>query len=317
MSLKYGFQSKVGIGEETTYGTAVTPTDFVEFTNEILQVSYAKRAAQGINTTSMHKKILTLGQTVAGDISFEVNPDDGLPLILKALFGKAPVSAQVGTSAYYTHTFIGADDWITDGSAGCGLTLQATRDDVAVDYSGCLPSTLNLVAAVGDALKATAGFVGQQAATQGSPTAASFSTLSPLVFHQGVVARAGGSIDVSNFTLNIDNGVKADTFKLGQTYIKRPARGMRVVTGSVQMYFEDSNIYDAFVANTTNEVILTFTSGSYSLTITLGNVYWLNNPTPNVGSPDVLTYTAPFQAYYDDATDQDIKIALVNTATSY
>jgi hypothetical protein len=91
---------------------------------------------------------------------------------------------------------------------------------------------------------------------------------------------------------------------------------MRAISGQVEMFFEDSNIYNAFTGNTDDSIVLTFTSGSYSLTITMSKVYFTNNPTPNVSNAGVITYTAPFTSIYKDATDQDIKIALVNTATS-
>lgn len=325
MALLHGYKSSVGVGAETTYGTAVTPTDWCEFISESMRLNIEKRPTQGINTTAMHKKFISLGRTVAGDIQFEVNPDDVIGLILKAFGGKAATSAQVGTSAAYTHTFIGENDWLADGNAGCGLTVQIDRDGTSkVDYTGCLPSQIALAAAVGDTLKATVSLVGQNAAAQGSITSPSFSTLDPFIFHQGVVTKASGAIDVINFTLNMNNNVNANTFKLGQTYIKRPAHGQRMISGTMTMHFEDLNIYNDFVANTSREIVLTFTHGSmaagstpYSLAITLGKCYFQNNPTPNVGSPDILTQTIPFISIYDDATDQDYKVVLTNTATSY
>jgi hypothetical protein len=325
MALKHGYKSSVGIGNETTYGTAVAPSDWMEFLSETMKLDIEKRPAQGINTTAMHKKFLSLGRTVAGDIQFEVNPDDCIGMILKAFGGQSPVSAQVGTSAAYTHTFLGANDWVADGAAGCGLTVQVNRDSTSiVDYTGCLPAQLSLTAAVGDALKATVSMVGQNAAAQGSPTSSSFSTLDPFIFHQGVVAKDAGGIDVVDFTINMNNNVNAGTFKLGQTYIKRPAKGMREISGTMTMHFEDVNIYNDFVANTSREIVLTFTHGSmasgatpYSLAITLGKCYFQNNPTPNVGSPDILTQTIPFMSIYDDATDQDYKVVLTNLATAY
>lgn len=323
MAFKLGQKATVGIGPESTYGTAVTPTDFTIFNSESLKKDVQKMPIEAICGAGYIPQLVSLGQTVTGDLVFPVNADDIIGLIIKSFMGQVPTDAQQGTTSAYKHTFLGTNDWVADGSKGCGLTIQVNRDSTAQDYSGCLPSVLKFAVAPNNLLICTASFVGQNAASQGSPTSATFSTQPPLIFSQGVVTYDSGAIAVVSAEVTLDNRVVADTFKLGQSTIVRPAMGGRMITGNITIRFEDTTVYDAFIANTNHELKLTFTGAvisgayAYALVITLGKIYFTNNPTPNISGKGVIIQNCPFVSIYDDATDQDVKIELTNTIVSY
>lgn len=323
MALKMGYKGSVGMAQETAYGTAVTPSDFVEFNSESLKEDRQKMPIEAINATASLKKLVSLGSSVTGDVVFPVNPDDVIGMVLKAFMGKAPVSAQIGTSIAYNHTFIGANDFLADGVEGCGLTVQVNRDVNAIDYTGCLPNTIKLDITPNGLLICTASLIGQSSAINGSPTSPTFSTLSPFIFSQGSMTKAGAPIEVISASITMSNRCKADNYLLGQSKIKRPSHGGRLISGQITIFCENDDDYDDFLANTARELKLTFTgsvisgANSYGLAITLGTVYFTNNPTANINSKGVLVATVPFTSIYDDGTDQDIKVVLTNTATAY
>jgi hypothetical protein len=322
MALKIGGLSSIGMGQETTWGTAVTPTDFVEFTSESLKMDINRIAVEAINGTASLKKHVDLQKEVKGDIAFPVNADDCIGMLLKVFFGQSATSQQQGTYIAYLHTFKGNNRYITDGVKGSGLTLQVVRDSIGFDYSGCLPSVLKFDVAQNGLLNCTASMIGKIAAIQGTPTSATFTTQNPLVFSSCVVNKTGSPIEVVSASVVIDNGVVSSNL-LGQTTVKRPEIGGRKVTGNLLINFEDSIVYNDFINGTNYEITLTATGAvitgaySYYLKFTLGNVVFLNNPTPNVGNKGVITQNVPFMALYDDATDQDIKVELMNTISGY
>src|SRR5687767_9405888 len=94
MAIPGGMGSQVGWAEETTVGTAVTPTLFLPFRSESITTererieSPALRAGRFIQSSSNWSTGRT---TVAGDITFDL-VNKGMGLLLKHMFGGTATS---------------------------------------------------------------------------------------------------------------------------------------------------------------------------------------------------------------------------------
>jgi len=316
-----GYKGYLGISEETVWGTKVlTSQDFAEFKSESLKKTVEEILSKGINSTRAHKRRLQGAASIAGDFSFEVNPDDVIGLLLKHTLWAEAVPVQQGSTAAYLHAF-------TPGATmPAGLTVQIGRDDSVFDYAGCKINNLKFKAAIKEILEATVSLVAKDEEI-GSATSPSFSTANPFVFHQGVFTVGGTPVDVESFDLDIANQLKNDRRQLGSALILEPKEGKLLIKGSFKRIFDGAGAgtaYAKYIAGTAGALVLIFTGAqiaspyNYKLTITLPEVYY-NGETPNISGPDALIeQTIPFQAIYNTTATNEIKIELINTrVTAY
>src|SRR5688500_13110150 len=106
MGVAIGQQTVFGIGEETTYGTAVAPTRFYEISSESLALATNKITSNamrpgGYNPRLSSRRIVS-SRAAAGDVKIDVITK-GMGLFLKYLLGPAltpTVVQQGGTTAY-------------------------------------------------------------------------------------------------------------------------------------------------------------------------------------------------------------------------
>ena len=141
MTLKSGLNASIGFGDETTWGTAVTPTVWVPLVSESLQSEIARLDSEAIITGQrvLRSQQWSLGaETVSGDIGLELN-DQSKGLLLKHMFG--------GSST--TGPFSAAD------LSGLGLTVQVGIPDTAgtvnpKTFAGCKVSSWELGCVAGE-----------------------------------------------------------------------------------------------------------------------------------------------------------------------
>lgn len=311
-----GYKAYAGVAEETVWGTkVVSGMDFTEFTTEGVKKTVEEILSKGINSSREQKRRLQGKIRVAGNLNFEVNPDDVIGLVLKHTLWGVAAPVQQGATTGYLHAF-------TPGtSMPVGLTLQIGRDVAVFDYTGGKINSLKLKAAVNALLEADVAMVFKDESIGASQTP-SYSTVQPFIFHQGVLTVGGNSVNVSDFQLEINNKLKVDRAALGSATILEPNEGKIEVKGSFKQFFENTTAYTAFVAGTSAALVLTFTGAListgvfYKLTITLPQVYY-NGDTPNVSGADVdLEQTVPFTAIYDTTATNSIKVELINTRST-
>lgn len=268
----------VGFGVESTYGTAVTPTRWLEFTEETLTYTPNKVQGEGLRVGSYvarsNKRVITTfdggGTTTHECIS------KGMGLLFQAAFGTG-VSTLVSGSTYQQN--------FTIGTSPSPLTIQ--KGVVAGDsggtvqpytFSGCMCKSVELTLDNAGLLKAVFDWDARSMATATAYTSPTYATGGSLFhFAQGSIvlggsvtapsttALASGGTTVANvrdFSFKLDNTMGDPRFLIGGAGLKGSAapRGLRSGTGKLTIELTDTTARDAILADTELAMVLTFTS---------------------------------------------------------
>ena len=308
MAIRSGLAAQIGIGVESTVGSAATPTRFYEFNDESIAQTIERIESEGLRTGN---RVLRSDRFASGQIAIEGSFSMDMTADNTAILFKHALGA-VATAGSYVHTCTMSDPF------GLGLTLEVGRPGNdgtvrAFTYAGCKINTLDLSVSVGELLSAEFGIIGTTAETIGSVTAASYgSSLELLHFAGAAITVAGDAFPCKDFSLSVNNGLTGDRFVLGSQVAQQPiASSMAEVTGSLVAEFVDATAYNRVVNATTAQIVATFTdSASKSITVTVP-VARFDGDTPTVGGPDILDQTLNFKGLFN-GTDSPVTIAVAN-----
>lgn len=316
MAIGSGIGSQLGIATETTFNTPVTVSRFYEFTSENL--NYNKKVAVGMGLRAggqlprSQRRVVTTSD-VTGDIVLDL-PTRGLGLLLSQAMGSTP-SAVTTTTGVYSYTFTLGDVYGKSFTAQVGVP-QYGGTVTPKTISGAKIQGFELDVAVGGI--ATGKFtVDAVALTTGvSLATASYSTISNLFnFAQGAITINGSSVaNIKDFTLTVANTLKGDRYNLGAAGLKaeQVINGFRKISGKMTAEFTDTTLLNAFLADSTTAIVLTFTGATIAngaketLSITIPAAKF-NADTPNVAGPGVIDLGMTYEAY-DDGTNQPLTI---------
>ena len=308
MAIRSGLAAQIGIGVETTVGTAATPTRFYEFNDESIAMTIERIESEGLRTGNrvLRSDRYASGQkAIEGSFSMDMTADNTAILFKHAL-------GAVATAGTYTHTCTMADPF------GLGLTIEVGRPGNdgtvrAFTYAGCKINSLDLSVSVGELLSAEFGVIGTTAETIGTVTAASYgSSLELLHFAGAAITVAGVAYPCKDFSLSVNNGLTGDRFVLGSQVAQQPiASSLAEVTGSLTSEFLDATAYNRVINATHAAVVATFTdSTADTITVTVP-VARFDGDTPSVGGPDILDQTLNFKGLFN-GTDSPVTIAVKN-----
>jgi hypothetical protein len=302
MAKKSGIDAQLGIGTETTYGTRVAPTTFLEFTQESLRLSYEYIKTQGIRTGRLGQADGLHSQTtrsVAGSLSGDVRTT-GMGKLLNLLHGDTVTPTGAGTEKTQTHNIgVTAPD-------GKSITVQVGRPSVngtvhTFEYEGvkCLGATFACErSGVLTYEFELAGEDETTAQTLATPTYAAVSdtfifTGSSVEFDDVVLADCVQSASVS---IELPHAI--DRFCLGGGGVmKEPIlNGPIAVTASLTAEFSSLAQHNAFKNATRRKLELNFTRGNSQFNITLPTTVTVGQPGPVVEGPDLLTQELTLEA---------------------
>lgn len=315
MALGLGFKGAIlGFGEESTYGTAVTPTKFIEMNTDGFTVEEERlhsEAVPGIYTDD--DEVTQSAITVSGETEFEMRYE-GMELLLKHAMGS--VSTAEDPLGVYTHTFTLADDLPT------GLTFEVDRDVSAFTVEGGKINTMAFNIEQGGFLKGTIGIAGEDMST-GTATSPTLPTEPLIVFTQGAITYGGSSVLVTSANFTLNNNLKVDRRFIGSRMISEPQRSAKIdVTGAITIEFDAISQYTDFRNATSRALVLTFTSTTlitgtdyYTMTITFP-IIKLTGGVPQIADAGPITLELPFKAYATDSTTREFSIALKNALVS-
>ena len=320
-----GTQVNVGIGIETTPGTAVAATHFPKWAEFSLQAVSEKegltsqRGVRNMTSDSMIRRKYSRG-------SIAVIPNgDILPIFAYLALGSKSTSGP--TDGTYTHTFTVQNE---NASMKTATILVEQGGIVTERYANCVVNELGLAVSDGWA-RLTAAILGGFPDT-GSITE-SFAQENEYAYHQMTVkfgtslsnAASQSATPLKSFNLNISNAVLLDEAFLSGS--NQPVAGGFVAgrfqaSGSYSLHFSDTTELDKYKANTKNACIVTFTgavtgggSTAESITIKLGRLILKGEP--KVHQLDgLVVLNQEFDVEYE-ATDKEVQIVVVNDTTSY
>ena len=139
--------------------------------------------------------------------------------------------------------------------------------------------------------------------------------IKPLKFNHGTITIGGTAVNVKAATLSGDNGLADDRRFIGDQNIAEPLEAdLRTYEGTLDLEFTDLTEWNRYVAGDEFDIVLAFTSGADSVTITAHARY--DGGSPSVGGREIVEQSLPFKVI-GDATDADaITAVLVNSDSS-
>lgn len=329
MAVASGIGSQLGIAVESTYGTYVAPTRFLEPTKVGLKkvkntVQGGGLAAGRLMNLGARRVVTTVGGT--GSVDLDVR-DRGLGLLLQALMGTTVTPVQQAATAAYLQTHTLAD------TVGRSLTVQVGVPDLTgsvrpYTYLGCKVAAASFAFEV-DKVVTSSWDLDAQDVTEAQPlAAASYPVASRPFVGTGTsikVGTLGSEASVSGVkkaTVKIDRALKTDRYYLGAQGRKaEPVIGdFAKITGSISADLVDKTVFaDRFASDASFSLVLesvgALIAGAYSATlrITLPQCF-LDGDTPTVDGPNVVSGDFPFTALFDGTNLPRIEYISTDTA---
>ena len=320
-----GVEVNIGIGIESTPGTAVAATHFPKWNDFSFQGVADKEmltSQRGVRNTSSDSMIRR--KYSRGSIGLIPNGDIFPIFAYLALGSKSSGSVLDGT---YTHTFT------VQNSNASMKTATVLSENGAIEttrFANCVVNELALDVSDSYA-RMTAQMLGGFPDT-GTVTQ-SFAQENEYAYHQMTVkfgtslsnAASQSATPLKAFTLNINNNVLVDEAFLSGS--NEPVAGGFVAgrfnaTGSYSLHFSDTVELAKYRANTKNACIVTFTGAvtgggttPETITIKLGRLVLTGEPVVyNLDGLLILNQT--FQVEYE-STDKEVEIVVVNDTATY
>ena len=341
-----GLGATIGIGQETTYNTGVTPTEWLYFKKEGFEFKKTSVVSEGLGAgrVQLGGRRVVPQVSVDGNIDLEVT-ERSMGLLFKNMLGSSATATQISSTTAYKQVH-------AMGTTLGSFTTQVGRPDVTgtirpFTYTGCKITDWSLGVQAGQIADLQVTVDGAAATTATSYTAASFVNSAPLHFAEGLltlggtVSTSGGAASVSGGTTISSGGsyagaVKAVTVKatnpmnvdrrtLGSlTKLAPLPNGFMAITGDLEIEFADlTTLYSVFAATTETTTAVEFslvgaqigTSGYYAtVDVVLPQVFFDTDQTV-VEGPDLVTAKVGFTALYD-GTNTPVQITYTSADTS-
>jgi hypothetical protein len=274
MGIRTGIGTRLGIGEESTWGTEASRT----VTARLMSTSLQRRATfvplphlvGSTGTSRVRAEKYQSGERTGGDIKIVACYEgNALGILLKHALGG--LSDGGGGGPTYTHTFTIADVLPTGLSVELQRGMDGSSASTAEEMYGCRVQSWALECAAGGAMEFAAtliGKTGQARATQSVPSLSS--ALYPILHaHAGQLAFNSNNYTIAKFKLSGSNKL-GEIQELGSQYLSDPPvvdfadlmLECEVVSRSDQLYVEQ-------LAGTQGDVTLTWTDSVNTKTLAM------------------------------------------------
>lgn len=304
-----------GVGEESTWNTAVAPTTFFRLRSENFRRVPAIKTSEHVGLLApQDAKILT--DHWEGEATVEGNYED-IGVIAKHLLGP-PSTSGVGP---YTHTFPPGTGPSKPASEP-GLTFESKRSSdtgVSWRYAGGKVEGITLEWGTDDFALFTLRCFGGSETNPGAATE-SLGTFTPILPGHVAVTFDAAAIDHLSGRINIDFPVDHRHNVGSQGFPKEPAvRDKMLVTGEIQARFPNRTEYDKWVSLTEIDLAIVCTGPSgVSLTYNANKIILTGDPTPHVSDrePLIAAYSFEGMANTGHQGNANAEVVLVNNVSS-
>lgn len=318
MPIGSGLSASLGVAPETTYGTYVAPSRFLEFDSEDLKKVRNFVQGGGLaggRAAQLASRRAFITEAAAGSIAMDFT-DKSMGLVLAHILGGTPTVAQQAASAAYLQTHAFGDN------VGKSLTVQegvADRGGVTrtQTFKGGKITAAEFSCAVNELLKVSLEMDFQRFSEVEGLAAPSYPAIPPQPFHFGQLAVKLGTTSgseaavqgVTGVTCRIERPQQTDAFYAGATIPGTKAEpvwsGWGAVTGTVSIdYVNKADFVDRFHGDTQAAMVLEWTgpiiASTYAkrFTIKLPATFFTGD-TPVVDSADVTDVSVPFEVQLD------------------
>jgi hypothetical protein len=266
MAIGSGLGAQLGIAPETTYGTYVAPTKFVEFTKESLVLKKTTAQSSGIaagRLLPLSSRRVVTQREAAGSVEMEVT-NKGMGLLLQALMGTTVSPVQQAATAAYLQTHLLAD------SVGKSLTIQkgvplTTGVVTRKNFLGCKVVAAEFSCEVGGMLTASFEIDSKDCEETSVLAVATYPSMSPFHFGQmavrtGAFASETARDGIRKMSLKIERPMATDRFYANSSALKKePISNDQVkVTGSIEGDYVDTLLDDLHTSDAATSLVWDF-----------------------------------------------------------
>lgn len=320
MAIGSGLGAQMGIAAETTYGTYVAPTKFIEFTKEGLVLKKTTAQSAGIaagRLLPLSSRRVVTQREASGSVELEVT-NKGMGALLQALMGTTVTPEQQGAGAAYLQTHTLAD------VAGKSLTIQkgvplTTGVVTRKNFLGCKVVGAEFSCEVGGMLTASLDIDAKDCEETSVLATASYAAMSP--FHFGQMALKTGPFGtevardgIRKVSVKIERPQAVDRFYAGQAGLKKePISNDQVkITGSIEMDYVDTVLDTLHTTDGATSLVWEFIGANIAATydeafrIALPAVRFDEAP-PSVEGFDVVKPTVQFTGLFDGTNQPAIE----------
>ncbi|MFF9898502.1 phage tail tube protein [Streptomyces longispororuber] len=320
MAIGSGLGAQMGISAETTYGTFVAPTRFVEFTKESLVLKKTTAQSAGIAAGRLlplaDRRVVTQRE-VTGSLDLEVT-NKAMGALLQALMGTTVTPVQQAATAAYLQTHTLAD------TAGKSLTIQkgvplTTGTVTDKSFVGCKVTSAEFSCEVGGMLTASFEIDGRNCDEGQTLAAASYPAMAP--FHFGQMAVKTGTYSsetarsgIRKVSIKVERPQAADRFYAGASGLKaEPISNDQVkITGSLEMDYVDTILDDLHTSDAATSLVWEFLGATIeaphveTFRVVLPAIKLDEGP-PTVDGFEVIKPTIQFTGLYDGTNQPRIE----------
>lgn len=339
--VQQAYKSALGIGKETTWGTAVSVSSYLEFSSESLNGALEAKRLDQVNSQRTPFKRLQGNKSVSGSIEFPLDIGvDAIVNLIKQCLGGTVSSAQVATTGSYTHTLRVGDMESNADSAGSsdmkGLTVEVRKGgDHVWAFMGMRVNQLTISGAVGEPVMGSVELIGKDFTTAASlSTTVSYSTTLPFNFTDITIQHAdtlSGSYTATtwqSFELTINNNLVNDLRQLGDRVLGALPVATQDISLNLTQRFDTTTAYGYWTSETARAFKITLNTGdtittqtgatTYSMRVDLPRAYLDSSAIPNVGSrDDVLSLDQQWTVLHDAGLGYGVQMSINNATAAY
>lgn len=312
MARAVGAKSQVIIDEEITYKDDPGAPDAREvvFLTTSLKAEQSLIQDESIRGNRNRVAPVQGNLNVTGAIVVNLS-ETSHALLLKHTFGSVSTT---GSEDPWTHT-------LSHGDLPVGLVIEKGFTDISEfhKFNGCRVSSLDVAATPEGFVTATFNIMGATEARSATSYDATKTTYLHEAFtsFQGTLSESGSPIaTVTNFNFSISNELDEDGYAIDGSEERRDLpEGDVVVTGSIEMFFEDDVLLAKARAGTETSLEIVLDKGvspARKVTFTIPELK-LGRSGPEISGPKGIKVTFDFTAYYDDSTEAStVECEIVN-----
>lgn len=317
--MSYGMNGFVALGKESSWGTAVAVTDYMEVMNESLQSQYdrfdTRNAINALYEPDRARGLLR----VSGGISQSAFPKE------LAILAKAAMTVQSGVTVLsgflYTTQFVSPQADFAANAACTPYTIEVFRDVTSSQrYIGMMLNRLQLSIAPNQPLMMSSDWIGK-GQTQLEKTAASFpgSPANPFMYDSASISLGGSATSrIEALTISIDNQLEGIPALNNSNEIARiRRRGPQIIRVQGTLDFQDITEFLDFTNETERALKVGFFGAqSFSAVLDVPRMVYTAFP-PSIRGRDRLTVSFQGEAKYLTTSATALGIYVTNTKSDY
>lgn len=305
MALQFGRSAFIKYEQESTYGTAVTPSISNRVTSVSLSRSQERERTTHLSQSDAAFAVATFDafEQAGGSVEMPLFYK-GMGMLFKAAIGGTPATTGGGP---YTHAF-------EPTTVLPSMTMSFQRGTGSVEtFEGVMVTSMTISCEAGAEASASFEFIAETASARTTAITPSFGDGAQVFHHQaGTLDFNGVNYTVRSFEFTVDNKLERVN-NLGSKLTGQPQiSDVREVTITATLDLSDNNLYNAQLAGTQSDVSLTFTAGGDSMTFLLRNAKIMDY-SDDVTSFGRIERTVTFFGLADvGAAETAFKLTMVN-----